>query len=164
MASQMGTFVRKYELRWEKPPGTTMRNFVKDRDEILEETGVNWHKKSLPKHFTDQGAREYGYAKRSERYQRYKARKFNHSLPLVYTGRLRSAAAAMAVVKASNKRMTVDLPAVPKYLYQNVGPVKKDLELTFVSENELGEIAKYIETRLVEQWENRHESPEIVKG
>jgi len=48
--------------------------------------GVYWHKYLRKKHFTQTGAREYGYDVRSRKYEALKLRRFGHRDPLVYTG------------------------------------------------------------------------------
>lgn len=48
-----------------------------------------WHVKYLPRHFTPEGARMYGYSLRGRTYERRKVAKFKHNRPLEYTGLLR---------------------------------------------------------------------------
>lgn len=69
----------------------------------MRQMGITWHQKIREKHFTNAGAAEYGYMKRSgdvpgtyrkfaRTYQGRKLKKYGHTRPLEYTGmsRMRS--------------------------------------------------------------------------
>jgi hypothetical protein len=45
-----------------------------------------WHTRMLPNHFTPGGAAKYGYAKRTAKYMRAKARRKKHQKPLRWSG------------------------------------------------------------------------------
>lgn len=62
------------------------QNFRAGLKADLGETVLHWHKIIFPKHFTTQGAQEYGYTKRKAGYMRMKARRYGHQNPLVLTG------------------------------------------------------------------------------
>lgn len=51
------------------------------------EVGVVWVRDVRPKHFTEAGAREYRYGRRSKAYTERKRRETGRARPLVYTGR-----------------------------------------------------------------------------
>lgn len=70
--------------------------------------GLRHKRANLPKHFTEAGASEYGYATRSRKYTRAKQRKHGHTLPLVYTGQLR-AAVRVPEIRATSKGVKVVL-------------------------------------------------------
>lgn len=88
-----------------------------------------WHTEILPKHFTVGAYREYRYAARSKAHDRRKMRKFGHTRPLVYSGKLERQVLRMrdvrtigggrkgggAVVKVSG----------PAYLRPNAGTSKQ---------------------------------------
>ena len=48
-----------------------------------------WRDRYLPMHFQAGATTRYGYEKRSAKYTARKRKKYGHSIPLVYTGRLR---------------------------------------------------------------------------
>jgi hypothetical protein len=51
--------------------------------------GEYWHDQIRPKHFKMSAFGEYKYAKRTEKYEKRKRRKYHHNLPLVFTGKSR---------------------------------------------------------------------------
>jgi len=76
--------------------------------------GKYWHRNFRPKHFTEAGAREYGYAKRGAEYEQRKKREVGHNLPLVWSGDSRDAT-AQGRIKAHATRnksgVKVSMPA-----------------------------------------------------
>lgn len=54
-----------------------------------EELGQVWHEQVLPKKFSERARSEYGYQRRSRAYVERKRRRFGHSRPLEYTGKLK---------------------------------------------------------------------------
>ncbi len=97
--------------------------------------GVFWHTKILPKHFTREGAREYGYKPRSKNYMIRKARKFGHQEPLVWSGELHRQARMWRDVRAASSGARVVIHG-PKYLYQyrkNQNDPRKAQELQMIS-------------------------------
>lgn len=82
--------------------------------------GEHWHSEFRPKHFTHQGAREYGYTPRqgaeagvrrfARSYQGRKLKKYGHTLPLVKTG-LSQKLAQIRDVRATSKGSRVVIHA-----------------------------------------------------
>lgn len=76
----------------------------------MDAVGHFWHKRILPDHFTVEGARRYGYKKRTKNYQKKKARTHHHQKPLVWSGELRKQALSVAFVRASSRKASVRMP------------------------------------------------------
>lgn len=94
------------------------------RDESLRMTLKWWHRYALPKHFTPEGAREYGYQLRSDAYQRRKAgraRRGGGSVrPLVYSGDLeRAVKGARPEPEVRGKSGLLRFSGAPHYLTIN---------------------------------------------
>ena len=89
----------------------------------LKEVGEYWHANKLKKKFTTEGAREYQYRERSERYQKQKMRMFGHNKPLVKTGsaQLRAQSIRAVFPSKSGDKVTIRL-SVPTYMYQYKNP------------------------------------------
>lgn len=115
--------------------------------------GVFWHKELRGKHFTQAGAREYGYGRRSRKYTARKEKAKGHTDPLVYSGlsrqlsRLRD---VRALTKGRGVRVHVRVPAL------NFRSPKSDIrmadEMTTISERESVQLVRlfnrWIERRL----------------
>lgn len=106
-----------------------------------QKVGEFWHNELLPKHFTNAGATEYGYAPRTQKYldlkkQGYKFRRDRlnrktgeleiHSgrrsgvdAPLVWTGDSRHAAKQTRDVKATPHGCTITLRGLPRYIWMS---------------------------------------------
>ncbi len=70
-------------------------NFAAERnkplsDRAMKQAMLQWHRRIAPEHFTTAAVGRYGYQKRAKGYQIRKARRFGHTRPLVYRGRLRA--------------------------------------------------------------------------
>lgn len=84
--------------------------------------GDHWHQKMRPKHFTREGAREYGYTPRKgeagsgkafkSSYTGAKHRRFGHTLPLVFSGVSRQLS-RLRDVRATSRgvRIVMTIPA-----------------------------------------------------
>jgi hypothetical protein len=109
--------------------------------------GEYWHQTILPKHFTREGDREYGYAPRTRAYMIRKARKFGHQDPLVFSGELKREAFRICDVRNTSKGAKVVLH-VPAYTTQtgrrNSGP-NKEMELMDISVGDADRLAKFME-------------------
>lgn len=67
------------------------------------EIGELWHSTMRPKHFTAEGATEYHYKKRTDKYMRAKENKKKHQLPLVWSGESRTRAIAKRIYPRAKK-------------------------------------------------------------
>lgn len=86
----------------------TKRGHGKLMRELLREAAEEHRDQRLPRHFernadTAPGG-AYGYEKRTAKYQRRKAKQVGHQIPLVLTGRLRSAIQANVRITATQFR------------------------------------------------------------
>lgn len=79
--------------------------------------GEYWHKQFLPKHFTIAGAHEYGYQKRTKKYERQKARKKGHHRPIVWSGETERQAKRWRDVRISSKGARVVLRGLPRHIW-----------------------------------------------
>lgn len=91
--------------------------------------GETWHVEILPRHFTTQGARDYGYQRRSAKYQERKLKVWGHDRPLTYSGDLEHAVARIRdvrVVGDNSKRAGAAKIVLhgPRYLFA----YRKDLK------------------------------------
>ena len=78
-------------------PAISKREQQKVNRAVMQEVGEYWHDHFRAKHFTREGAAEYGYAPRSKGYMLKKARVKGHQDPLVYSGMSRALAAIQDV-------------------------------------------------------------------
>lgn len=128
-----------------------------------EHAGEVWHREILPRHFTEQGAREYAaagsrgeYKRRTKKYEDRKLRKFGHRRPLVYTGDLEREVTRMREVRVvgdnSKRRGAVRIVLRgPRYLFAYRKDLKqpdKAAELRVVSFNDARLIAKRMDAVL----------------
>ena len=105
-----------------------------------EAVGAYWHRHMLPKHFTEQGAREYHYAKRTRNYQKRKRREKGHNLPLVWSGESRRMSRTRNV-KATFKgvKVLVRAPGLNRIRRSKSGKgINKRDELVRVTQREAG--------------------------
>jgi|GEM_PF-3149292 len=113
-----------------------------------------WFRFVLPKHFTHRGATEYGYQERSVLHTRKKLRKFGHTYPNVFTGKLRAEVLANATdIRATAKGVRGYLHG-PKYLWQyrkNYSQPDKAKELTAVSDADREFIAEVMDKYIARQ-------------
>jgi len=112
--------------------------------------GWHWHKHMLPKHFTEAGAREYDYAKRTDGYMSDKMSKWGHQNPLSWSGDMEAEARSVSKtnVKSTFKGAGVVITA-PRYLNQVYGNgPNKALELSRVTQAETDELAKLLDKEL----------------
>ena len=141
-------------IRW-KDDGPTPRGMKRELNAIkkiaFEQLGIWWHTTMRPKHFTHQGAKEYGYSPRKgERgskgggrfrssYTGRKLRKFGHTLPLVYTGESR-ALTRIRNVRATSTGVRVIMRAPTLNRQNRNSQVNMREELTRVSIREHNEL------------------------
>lgn len=116
----------------------------------LSEVGRFWHRRKLPRHFTTKAETQYDYQARSAAYSRYKAKRFGHRNPLVYTGELKRMVTRMARISSTSKGVRVNMTG-PRYLYQyrkDFNQPDKAAELTAVTETETETMAKLLDRRI----------------
>lgn len=128
-----------------------VRNQV--QKEGIEKSLSHWHAHMRPKHFTHEGAREYGYTPRQgERgsqhrfkgsYTQRKLQKFGHTRPLEFSGTSK-ALSANKNIKATSKggRCKINAPAL-NFKHPNSTIVMRD-EMTRVTRAEASEIAEQV--------------------
>lgn len=122
--------------------------------------GVAWWSRFRPKHFTHEGAREYGYAKRrgegagrgtKEWWQSYTGRKqrvYHHTLPLVWSGASRELAKTGDIRCTATRSMTRVYVRIRAPALKFINPVTHiDLaeEMTTISDRERVELLKVYE-------------------
>lgn len=80
-----------FELEYEGHPRDKMAALKAGTKEGLEKAVEYWHKHFAPRHFRPEAYQLYGYAKRTEKHEKRKRRKFGHNNPLWFTGASRRA-------------------------------------------------------------------------
>ena len=95
------------------------RKYSKLRKLALEEVGLMYFKKILPKHFKSENEHEYNYKQRSTKYLKYKRKKARKKgqtdSPLVFRGTLRRMLLNNGNVRATSKRVVIR-SQVPSYI------------------------------------------------
>lgn len=131
--------------------------------EIIKESwnsaGILWHKNLLNKHFTQKGAAEYRYQKRSWRYTKRKQKKFGHRKPLVYTGELKRHVKRVEDVRANSKGARVVLHG-PRYLYQyrkDLNAPDKAFELQQISKADAAALAAWMDQDIQKKIDSERE-------
>jgi hypothetical protein len=114
--------------------------------------GKYWHEKILQKHFTTGAYSEYSYKYRSAKHQERKQKKFGHSLPNVFTGRMRDRVLSRANqdVRETSKGVRIHIHG-PLYLYAYRKDYKqpdKAAELVAVSNRDRELMARFMQKHL----------------
>lgn len=148
------------DLKWLNfPPKKSAWN--KKLTEVFRAVGRYWHEHFLPKHFTEAGAREYGYfARKGERlppgskayrrsYTGRKERRFGHTLPLVHSGLSRSLARLLKL-RVSSKGGRVLLPTGFNRKHPKSRIVMRD-EITRISTGERDVLLHVAQTEMDRQ-------------
>lgn len=86
-----------------------------------------WHENRLPKHFKRGAAQKYGYAKRTEKYNRAKQRKKHHQQPLVWSKRMQRELERRISFTGSTRQVHGNMFG-PRYLYIITEPTKSSGE------------------------------------
>jgi hypothetical protein len=125
-------------------PKLAIRKQNNIRRESMREVGTYWHGHFREKHFTREGASEYGYAQRSRGYMIAKARVKHHQDPLVWSGESREQSRALHVVPTATQaeaKVKVILHT-PKLNYiPKGGTINLRDEMTRVSQREVTVLA-----------------------
>jgi hypothetical protein len=120
--------------------------------------GEHWYQTMRPKHFTKEGAKEYGYAPRkgeqkgigrkafwrsyAGRKRRMASKQGEKDLPLVYSKETRDVLTKFRRIVATSKGVKIKFPAARKLnLRPKGGTINMAKEFTTVSQRELGELA-----------------------
>ena len=80
-----------FKVTYTGAAGMKTRELNRIMTEAWGKAGVLYHRRMLPKRFTEEGARELHYTGRSSQYQRRKKAVKGHNLPFVWTGSTRDA-------------------------------------------------------------------------
>jgi hypothetical protein len=134
-----------------------------------------WHEHILPKHFTEEGGREYGYMARkgdqvsgkafNSTYQGKKLKKWGHQKPLVWSGELEQkshVAGITATATSSGSQCKTTLPNCQKANWKNPN-TKIDMpdELTRFSEADREIIVRMFNARLDAKFETLEYAREV---
>lgn len=136
------------ELKKRGPtPGVTKRAMNKILRTAFRVAGQYWHREFRPRHFTHAGARLYGYSPRAgapgredpygwnRSYQGRKAKKYHHTLPLVYSGESRDLT-EIQDIRATSKGVRVVLHSRGFNRRAKNSPVRMADEMTRVAISE----------------------------
>lgn len=140
------------KVRYEGPvPGSlnlSQRRFNELLKDAWFESGKYWHTEFRPKHFTKEGAAEYGYKPRKgedlpfgsrgfwKSYTGKKQKRFGHTLPLVNTGELRDRSKT-ANIQPTKNSVRVALSRANKANWHNPhSEINMADELTMISDQE----------------------------
>lgn len=116
-------------------PGTTVPAIRRARKEALRRMLATWKAERLPEHFTLRAKTEYGYQPRTAEYQKRKARRKHHQIPLVYSGETkRQATEGGGRISGTSKRARLWF-RVPYYVYINPS-IDLVAELTAMSDKD----------------------------
>lgn len=120
-------------------PGMLKRELNNILKACWQHVGEFWHSRYRAKHFTPAGATEYGYAKRSAKYEKYKQRKQGHKNPLEFSGASKIRTMTRDV-RATSKGCRVVLHANALNFKRANMPADMRKEMTTVSEREQKEL------------------------
>jgi len=112
--------------------------------------GKYWHEKILPKHFKAGAYSEYSYSPRGAKYEARKLKKYQHSIPNVFTGLMRDEVLSQANqdVRETSKGVRIHIHG-PKYTYQyKPGGPDKAGELIAVSNRDREMLTRFMEKHL----------------
>ena len=125
----------------------------------FEEVGHRWGREYRPRHFTDEGARMYGYIKRKgegmtqgsraqrRSYTGRKLREKGHTLPLVWEGKSRDASARYRLYPTKSG-VRISMPTPRLNLRHPKSQIRMADELRKVTPREKEELARFMEARL----------------
>lgn len=162
-----------------RPGETTQRQWNAVKRAAWTQTGIGWHEFLRPKHFTKEGAAEYGYAPRSgetgrikknfwRSYTGRKQKKYGHTLPLVLSGELRDrsrTASISATATATQSVCRVRLPGANKANFRNPkSPANLDMrdELTRISAAEGEQLAVDLDRHMQREFDQLRETQTII--
>ena len=124
----------KWVMRVQRPPNVVAKQLRHIVTTALMKLGQYWWKEVLPVHFTEEGAKRYGYAPRTVRYIIRKRTAYARGktkvkpMPLVYTGNMRTEMTSYTRIASSSKAARIHMRA-PAYMRQRgkqgTGPDKR---------------------------------------
>jgi len=138
------------KITWRGSPEITLAEFRRSLKPELQFVGQVWHHRFLPRHFTTAAARRYGYKPRGASYSRYKAKRFGHRNPLVFTGDLKAMVERMGRVSSTSRSVSVRMTG-PRYLYmyrKDYRQPDKAAELIATSADEREFLARLLDRRI----------------
>lgn len=113
-----------------------------------------WRDRYLPRHFQGGASSRYGYEPRTARYTARKRKKYGHSLPLVYTGRLRDEIKQRVKITATQHRG--NLKSRGYFPMKQV--LRSEIERVMLFENEeLAQFARDLYVRLAKRPEYKRQ-------
>lgn len=122
--------------------------FNKLVEQALLAVGKYWHSHMRKKHFKVSAYQEYGYAFRSTKYTKMKAKRVHHVRPLEFSG-VSKALSATANIYATKNSVRVTMPGVRAFNLRSKGQ-KYDMheEFTKITAKELAELEQVAEKKL----------------
>ena len=94
-------------------PGVMRREQNALSKDAWDGAGYHWGEEFREKHFTEAGAAEYGYRRRTAKYEKRKERLYGHRRPLVYTGESEQRSGAYTVrTQRNGVTVSMSVPAI----------------------------------------------------
>lgn len=149
----------KTTITYKRSPELVAKEFRKIVKAQLQEIGKLWHKGFLPLHFARGARQRYNYAPRSKRYERRKLRKFGHTKPLVFTGRMERELKRRHQVTGTGRSVKVRMKAPPYAKYHN-----KLREVTVTTQQEATVLAHELHDRVIRAIEQLRENRKVEVG
>lgn len=145
----------KTQITYINSPEVIKKNFKDYLKESLTLAVFEWQEKIIPKHFTWQGAYEYGYKQRTEKYRKRKSRQKGQTNPLVWTGNTRQTLTTRVAVTSMSKSASGKIIA-PWYIKAGSGKGKPNMlqELESTSEKDAQYLAEFVDKKIKEKIEN----------
>lgn len=142
-------------------PGGLARVFVRAVRKALHDAGIYWRDNVMKRHFEFSAHKRYGYAKRVVSYEIRKAKKYGHRRPLEFSGEAKAQILGFkrqVSVRRGGQDFVVRVPfSAPKHFFQ-INPrgqqINKPKELTAINEEEIKELALFIDERVGVHLEN----------
>lgn len=147
-------------------PKLLMRQLNAIHRDTAADLGAHWHQHFRPKHFTHRGATEYGYQPRQgERgssggfknsYTQRKLKKWNHSRPLVWSGRSEALASIRDIRPTAKKgqataRVVIHARALNFRRSEKAPNMRR--EMTTISPAEAAELTQLANRKLQERFD-----------
>lgn len=127
-----------------------------------------WWINFFPRRFQQGAAERYKFTRRTEAYRKRKRRKFGHTKPLVYTGRMeRELKRSYRIMVNSSNRGRIIMQG-PRYLYVNYNrksskPIRKREELVKLLKQELIQLGKVMQKSMLRRLNSYSGPVEIRK-
>lgn len=152
-------------LQFVGDPEVMKRDFHSLLREGMEENMEFWHRKRLPFHFTNRASAVYGYKRRSAKHNKRKLRRFGHTRPLEFTGRMKQQVTSRITITSTKRGKTVrGALQGPRYLFafrKDFGQADKAAELTAVTQPEVLTMARRLDKFMTNRLNNLKEKREI---